>query len=295
MPVDAEVARLFDLSGSELDRVLSAYDKVPEGTKRRVRELFSKEANATSQNKALASEARRLVETHRDEYPRLQPGEVLLAAAVLQQVDEEAGDLALVEIVRGFQLEPGMAAPPVASSPSTLSSTLLPRLRFFVLGLADLVMVLLRANESEKSCEAGRSWVHRSGETRKDDPLLPQVLEIRRTTLNAKGHRCCTQLLGSGARGCAGGSHSAHCSAILLALVACQHAAEKAMKAMMTLAIGRWNIQVRPPHDRYSQQCAATGLRSTRLRLCGTHPATRVLASKTSPGGAREPYFAYRH
>ena len=68
--------------------MLSAYDKVPEGTKRRVRELFSSEASATSQNKALASEARRLIEAHRDEYPRLRPGEVLLAAAVLQQVDE---------------------------------------------------------------------------------------------------------------------------------------------------------------------------------------------------------------
>ena len=176
--IDAEVARLFDLSGSELDRVLSAYDKVPEGTKRRVRELFSKEASATSQNKALASEARRLIEAHRDEYPRLQPGEVLLAAAVLQQVDEEAGDLALVEIVRGFQLEPGMAAPPVASWPSTLSSTLLPRLRFFVLGLADLghgSLACQRVREELRGWEIvdSQEWIDPE-----DDPLLPQVLEI---------------------------------------------------------------------------------------------------------------------
>jgi hypothetical protein len=76
--IDVEVARLFNLSGSELDRVLSRYDKVPEGTKRRVRELFSGEASVTAQRKALASEARRLIEAHRDEYPRLRPGEVLL-------------------------------------------------------------------------------------------------------------------------------------------------------------------------------------------------------------------------
>ena len=176
--IDAEVARLFDLSGSELDRVLSVYDKVPEGTKRRVRELFSKEASATSQNKALASEARRLIEAHRDEYPRLQPGEVLLAAAVLQQVDEEAGDLALVEIVRGFQPEPGMAAPPVASWPSTLSSTLLPRLRFFVLGLADLghgSLACQRVREELRGWEIvdSQEWIDPE-----DDPLLPQVLEI---------------------------------------------------------------------------------------------------------------------
>ena len=71
--IDAEVARLFDLNRSELDRVLSIYAKVPEGTKRQVRELFSGEASATSQNKALASEARRLIEAHRDEYSRPQP------------------------------------------------------------------------------------------------------------------------------------------------------------------------------------------------------------------------------
>jgi hypothetical protein len=176
--IDAEVARLFDLSGSELDRVLSAYDKVPEGTKRRVRELFSSEASATSQNKALTSEARRLIEAHREEYPRLQPGEVLLAAAVLQQVDEEAGDLALVEIVHDFQLEPGMAAPPVASWPSTLSSTLLPRLRFFVLGLADLghgSLACQRAREELRGWEIvdSQEWIDPE-----DDPLLPQVLEI---------------------------------------------------------------------------------------------------------------------
>jgi hypothetical protein len=176
--IDAEVARLFDLNGSELDRVLSIYDKVPEGTKRRVRELFSKETSANSQNKALTSEARRLIEAHRDEYPRLQPGEVLLAAAVLQPVDEEAGDLALVEIVRGFLPEPGMAAPPVASWPSTLSSTLLPRLRFFVIGLADLghgSLACQRVREELRGWEIvdSQEWIDPE-----DDPLLPQVLEI---------------------------------------------------------------------------------------------------------------------
>ncbi len=177
--IDAEVARLFDLNRSELDRVLSIYDKVPEGTKRRVRELFSSEASATSQNKALASEARRLIEAHRDEYPRLRTGEVLLAAAVLQQTtDVEAGDLALVEIVRGFQQEPGMAAPPVANWPSTLSSALLPRLRFFVLGLADLghgSLACQRVREELRGWEIvdSQEWVDPE-----DDPLLPQVLEI---------------------------------------------------------------------------------------------------------------------
>jgi hypothetical protein len=177
--IDAEVARLFDLNRSELDRVLSVYDKVPEGTKRRVRELFSSEASATSQNKALASEARRLIAAHRDEYPRLRPGEVLLAAAVLQQTtDVEAGDLALVEIVRGFEQEPGMAAPPVASWPSTLSSTLLPRLRFFVLGLADLghgSLACQRVREELRGWEIvdSQEWIDPE-----DDPLLPQVLEI---------------------------------------------------------------------------------------------------------------------
>jgi len=177
--VDAEVARLFDLSGSELDRALSVYDKVPEGTKRRVRELFSGEASATAQRKALASEARRLIEAHRDEYPRLRPGEVLLAAAVLQQTtDVEAGDLALVEIVRGFQPEPGMAAPPVASWPSPLSSTLLPRLRFFVLGLADLghgSLACQRVREELRGWDIVDSHEWMDPE---DDPLLPQVLEI---------------------------------------------------------------------------------------------------------------------
>jgi hypothetical protein len=177
--IDAEVARLFDLNRSELDRVLSIYDKVPEGTKRRVRELFSSEASATSQNKALASEARRLIEAHRDEYPRLRPGKVLLAAAVLQQTtDVEAGDLALVEIVRSFQQDPGMAAPPVASWPSTLSSTLLPRLRFFVLGLADLghgSLACQRVREELRGWEIvdSQEWIDPE-----DDPLLPQVLEI---------------------------------------------------------------------------------------------------------------------
>jgi len=176
--IDAEVARLFGLSRSELDRVLSVYDKVPEGTKRRVRELFSKEASATSQNTALASEARRLIEAHRDEYPRLRPGEVLLAAAVLQQVDEEAGDLALVEIVRGFQPEPGMAAPPVASWPSTLSSTLLSWLRFFVLGLADLGHGSLACQQVREELRGWEMVDSQEWIDPEDDPLLPQVLEI---------------------------------------------------------------------------------------------------------------------
>jgi hypothetical protein len=174
--IDVEVARLFDLNEAELDRVLSIYDKVPEGTKRRIRELFSHVPSALSSEKSLASEARRLIEAHREEYTRTRPDEVLLAAAILKPTDEGA-ELALVEIVRGYQLLPGMAAPPAASFPSTLSSMLLPRLWFFVLGLADLSsgsLALQQAREALRGWEVvdAQEWIDPE-----EDRLLPQVIE----------------------------------------------------------------------------------------------------------------------
>jgi hypothetical protein len=175
--IDVEVARLFDLNEAELDRVLSIYDKVPEGTKRRIRELFSHGTNALSSEKSLTSEARRLIEAHREEYPRTRPGEMLLAAAILRQTDMDGGELALVEIVRGYQFLPGMAAPPAASFPSTLSSMLLPRLWFFVLGLADLSsgsLALQQAREALRGWEIvdAQEWIDPE-----EDRLLPQVIE----------------------------------------------------------------------------------------------------------------------
>jgi hypothetical protein len=175
--IDVEIARLFDLNEIELGRVLSIYDKVPEGTKRRIRELFSHDTRALSAEKSLTSEARRLIEAHREEYSGAQPGEVLLAAALLKSPDAEDGELALVEIVRGYELLPGMAAPPAASFPSTLSSTLLPRLRFFVLGLADLSggsLALQQTRAALKGWEivAAQEWLDPE-----EDRLLSQVLE----------------------------------------------------------------------------------------------------------------------
>ncbi len=112
---------------------------------------------------------------------------------------------------------------------------------------------------------------------------------------NAKGPRRCTRLLGSSARGLAGCSHSAHCSAILLCPRGMPACRRKGNEGDDDLAIGRWNIQVRPPHDRCPQQCTAAGLQSARLLLRGTDPTTRVLASEAPPDGTRQSYPAYRH
>ena len=79
------------------------------------------------------------------------------------------------------------------------------------------------------------------------------------------------------------------------ALVACQHAAEKAMKAMMTLQLGDGTFKY--DHRMIDALSNALPLVFSRLDFScvARNPTTRVLASEAPPSGARQSYPAYRY
>lgn len=184
--IDAAVARMFNLTGAELDRVLSLYDKIAEGTRSRVRQLFG--GADESEEAVLIAEARRLFAAHQEEYLRERSaeklkrdyanaqGERLIAAALLASPEEGSGELALLEVVRDYNLSPTQASPPSANWNSTLESPLMSHLSHLTLGLAELtnksgVLERLRGELKGWKVVASQEW----REHPDDSPVLPMI------------------------------------------------------------------------------------------------------------------------